>query len=82
MGGVLRAQAESLDWTDVSSSNVGAVAYAPDFARLFVRFLNGSLYAYEAVSPETHAAFLAAPSKGRWVWDVLRAGGYAYTLVK
>ena len=80
---VLSAQAESLDWTPVASSNVAAVAYSPDFARLFVRFKSGKRYAYEGVPAGVYQGLVAAPSKGEYVWSILRRKGkddrYVYT---
>ena len=58
--------------TPVSSSNVSAVGYDAPTHRLFVRFTNGSLYRYEGVTEATYRSFLAAPSKGQFVWQHLR----------
>jgi len=69
---VREAAIGSLDWISVSSTNVDAYAYAADFRRLYVSFLNGSVYSYEDVGPDVWEAFQAADSKGRFVWDVLR----------
>jgi hypothetical protein len=72
---VLSAQADSLDWTPVSSSNVQAVAYAADFARLFVRFKSGKRYAYEGVPLGVFQGLLGAASKGEYVHSIIRAKG-------
>lgn len=75
MSAVLRAEADSLEWTPVRSSNVAAVAYNPTFARLFVRFKGGKTYAYDQVPKAIYDAFLVSPSKGRFVFYVLREKG-------
>lgn len=75
MSAVLAAQADSLDWTPVSSSNVQAVAYAADFRRLFIRFKSGQRYAYEGVPAGVFQGLLAAPSKGEYVFFLLRNKG-------
>lgn len=75
MSAVLAAQADSLDWTAVSSSNVQAVAYAADFARLFIRFKSGQRYAYEGVPLGVFQGLLAAPSKGEYVFAIIRRKG-------
>lgn len=74
-----------LDWRNVTSSNVEAGAYLTDFHRLFLRFKSGSVYRYDGVDPGMWGGFLSAPSKGRWVYWVLRNGGrddqFAYSRV-
>lgn len=71
---VLRAEADSLDWHGVTSSNVDRVAYSADFARLYVKF-KSSLYVYHDVPPSVFADFLAAPSKGKFVHREIRNNG-------
>lgn len=51
--------------TPVISSNVQSVGYAPETKTLAVQFKSGGLYHHEDVSPEAHAAFMAAESKGK-----------------
>ncbi len=48
----------------VDSSAIAEIGYLGRERTLLVRFRSGEGYAYFAVPPETHAAFLAAPSKG------------------
>ena len=47
------------------SSAIAAVGHDPAWRTLFVRFRAGGTNAYLDVSPQTAAAFLAAPSPGR-----------------
>ncbi len=46
------------------SSNIAAIGYAPDVQLLQVRYRDGAQYQWLNVSPEAHAALMAAPSKG------------------
>ena len=48
----------------VESSNIQAVAYDAAERILKVSFKSGKTYHYLGCAPETHAAFLAAPSLG------------------
>lgn len=62
----------------LGSTNVGAIWYAWEPRRLFVRFLDGSLYAYENVPLDVAVGMVETDSPGRYVWNVLRADAYAY----
>lgn len=66
----------------LGSSNVGSVWYHWQASRLFVRFLDGSLYCYEAVPLEVAAGMIETDSPGRYVWTVLRGNGYAHKLLE
>lgn len=63
--------------TPVESSNLAAVGYDPAQRTLYVEFKGGGLYAYADVPPATHAALMAAPSKGRYLNAEVK-GAYAY----
>lgn len=71
--------------TPVSSSNVAAVGYHPDFRRLYVRFKNGQAYRYEDVPAEVYRMLMVADSKGGFIHRVIRGNGsdsiYAYSRV-
>lgn len=60
------------DMTAVSSSNVASIGYDADFQILQVLFRGGGLYQYDPVSPQLWWQFQQAPSKGRFVQQVLR----------
>lgn len=74
------------NWQHVHSSNVSSVAYNPSFHRLYIEFKRRkgghSVYQYEDVPPDIHDQMLAAASKGRFVYYVIRNNGsdseYAY----
>ena len=65
---------------EVQSSNVQAIGYDADTKRLFVQFKKSGLYQYDNVPEVIHQSFLAAPSKGQFVWQQLR-GHYSYTKI-
>ncbi len=82
MSGVLLSQYADLPQIPVSSTNVAAFAYADDFDRMYVEYLNGSVYAYETVSAAEWSSALNAASKGGWVDKVLKKGQKAYRRVR
>ncbi len=58
--------------TKVVSSNVHSVGYDFGSETLHVDFNDGSRYRYFDVPEAVYDAFLAAPSKGSFVWTTLR----------
>lgn len=62
----------------VGSSNVDEFWWSWQNRRLFVRFLDGSLYAYEGVGLDVARGMIETDSHGRYVWNVLRAQGFPY----
>lgn len=66
-----------MDWQEVSSSNVAAIAYDPDASELYVRFHSGAEYVYLAVPASVYDGFMEAPSKGRYLNDAIK-GKYEY----
>lgn len=81
----LLAEWESLPKAPVSSSNVAVVAYNWTAHRAFVSFKNGGLYAYEGVPEGVWLGFVHAPSKGQYLWRIIRNNGqdnrYACTTI-
>lgn len=77
---------EGIVYIDVQSSNVAAVGYDTAFSRLWVKFDSGAVYKYERVPSYVYLDFLRAPSKGVFLWEVIRGNGtdsvYAYTRVR
>lgn len=70
----LSAEADAADWVPVRSSNVEAVAYVEAFGRMYLRFKSGERYAYKCPRA-VYDGLLAAPSKGQYVFYVVRAKG-------
>lgn len=52
--------------TIVQSSSIKSVGYSPRKQVLEVEFIAGSVYQYQGVPAEVHAALMAADSKGRY----------------
>ena len=65
------------EWHSVSSSNVDVIRYLERQRQLEVLFKDGSIYAYYGPTRDVFEAFLAATSKGQFVWQQLR-GKFAY----
>ncbi|HEX9774116.1 MAG TPA: KTSC domain-containing protein [Actinomycetota bacterium] len=65
----------------VDSSSIEAIGYDAARRELHVRFLNGGVYVYSAVSPETHRALMDAESKGRYLNLEIKPG-HAYRLAR
>lgn len=55
-----------MNWTSVYSSNVNAVAYDTSTSTLYVRFNNGSEYAYPSANISLYNGMLSAPSVGQY----------------
>lgn len=72
---------KSGSWLFVSSSNVHEWRYLWEDEVLEVEFLSGSIYQYYGVSMDTARDFFNTLSPGRFVWHILRAQGYDYTLL-
>lgn len=72
---VIAAYLRDLDWVSVQSTNVRRVGYLPDFRYLFVEFKGGATYLYEQVDAGVWEGLKAAPSKGQYVFYVLRNKG-------
>ncbi len=56
----------------VDSTAIMSIDYDPPSRVLFVRFVDGDLYAYFGVPRSTYDAFLAAESKGRFLAEQVR----------
>ena len=59
------------------STAIRTFSYDSESRTLFVTFIDGDLYAYKTVEPETYAAMTATISKGRFFSRRIR-GHYAY----
>lgn len=65
---------EDLNWSDVESSNLAAVAYANE--ELFVRFKNKNVFRYDRVPQEVYDGLINADSKGSYFAQNIK-GKYA-----
>ncbi len=68
---------EELPLVPVGSSNIDASGYDPATQTLKVQFKNGGIYEYPNVTEELARAFSEAPSKGKFVAQILRPLGTA-----
>lgn len=64
----------------VDSTNIDAIGYSAAECAAFIRFKSGGLYRYADVPPETAAAFMDAPSKGRY-FRAAFAGKFTHTKI-
>lgn len=62
------------DTITMASTNVGEIWWNWRNQRLFVEFLDGSLYQYLDVPLSIVVKFIETASPGRYVWNVLRVG--------
>ncbi|WP_184723553.1 KTSC domain-containing protein [Caulobacter sp.] len=56
----------------VQSTAIAEIGYTPEHGKLFVTFNDGDEYVYVGVPERVSAAFLRAPSKGRFFQRVIR----------
>lgn len=56
------------------SSNVAAAGYDPMEQILRIQFQNGGTYDYHGVDADLAKAFEDAPSKGKFISDILKPG--------
>ncbi len=83
----VEGESQAIAWIPMGSSNVDAIAWveAADY-KLFVRFHDkgdgkgSAVYQYD-VNEDVYDSFFSASSPGRYVWFVLRKGGYPYRRV-
>lgn len=72
-------QLATIEWVEVDSSNVKAVAYDPATEILAVRFANGGLYSYADVTQTVFTGLAGAQSVGKYLNTVIK-GVHPYTL--
>lgn len=69
-----------MNWKSVSSSNLDAVAYDAGTSTLYVRFNNGSTYAYDGVPQSQYNGLMSAGSHGGYLASNIK-GSYSYRKV-
>lgn len=67
--------------TIVKSSTIQSVGYDPVAQTLEVEFNGGATYHYHNVPPETHAAFMASDSQGKFLHANIK-GKYEFKKVE
>jgi hypothetical protein len=72
------SEARPREWVDVASTRVASMRYDDGLRQVQVRFADGTPWVYEDVPEEVYEMFLAAPSKGRFINDVLNDYPYRH----
>jgi len=62
----------------LTSSNIKAAGYDSLRNELFVEFVSGPVYRYDAVPASIWNALLAAPSHGKFLREAVQLKGYRY----
>lgn len=73
-----------VEWEVVDSSNVHSALYDFQTLEFYVRFLRSGpddIYRYHMTTPEEWADFMAADSKGGWIWDNAIDGNWPFDLL-
>jgi hypothetical protein len=65
----------------VNSSNLAAVGYSLESAILEVEFRHGGIYQYFGVPLLVYQGLLSAASKGAYLNEIVKRGGYRYSRV-
>lgn len=66
-----------IDWIEVESSNIAAIAYVKEEEEMLVQFNNSRVYSYSDVTVEVFESFKAADSKGKYFNEHIK-GVYDY----
>jgi hypothetical protein len=70
-----------MEMITVSSSNVHAISYSAEAATLQVQFINGGIYEYQGIPQEIYEGLMAAGSKGQFLDQYIKKGGYPYSKI-
>lgn len=71
-----------MDYTPVSSSNVAAIGYDDASSTLGVQFLDGSEYHYYGVPRDLYDGLMGAQSKGGFLSQFIKKGGFKYSRIQ
>lgn len=69
----VRHSLDQIEMLPVVSTNIAAIGYSDVFSVLQVDFLNGTRYRYFDIPAQVFRDFLAAPSKGRYLNNVIKS---------
>lgn len=67
---------KKIDWTEVESSNIEAIAFDEKTQTICVKFIHGGIYSYIGASMEIYMSFRHAPSMGSYLHNVIKAFPY------
>lgn len=65
----------------VSSSNIESIGYDETTQILEVAFLTGAIYQYYGVPDQLYQGLMSASSKGTYLNQYIKKGGFAYSQV-
>lgn len=68
-----------MEMISVNSSTISQIGYEPNSASLVVEFHNGTRYTYHGVPVDVFEAFSESGSKGQFLSQVIKKGGYSYS---
>lgn len=63
----------------VNSSNVESIGYDADSATLRIVYVKGGIYEYQGVPMEEYEGLMNAASKGEYVNQIIKKGGYPFS---
>lgn len=66
----------------VKSSDIESIGYDSATGVLEVKFLGGSAYQYNGVEPDIYSGLMKASSKGSYLANHIKRGGYSYRKLK
>lgn len=67
---------KKIDWTEVESSNIEAIAFDEKTQTICVKFIHGGIYSYIGANMEIYMNFRHAPSMGQYLHNVIKAFPY------
>ncbi|HCW08627.1 MAG TPA: KTSC domain-containing protein [Cytophagales bacterium] len=70
-----------MEMIPVNSSNVGSIGYDPESATLRIEYLKGGIYDYQGVPFEVYEGLVGAASKGDFVNQFIKKGGYPFAKI-
>lgn len=71
-----------MDLKPIESSNLKAIGHDAEAKELHIEFQGGSVFAYDGVTEELHAALMAAESKGKFFHEKIKNGGFKFRKIK
>ena len=68
-----------MEMQPVSSTDLAAVGYDYENAALRIEFIKGGVYEYQGVPSDIYEGLMAATSKGQFLNQYIKKGGYPYS---
>ena len=65
----------------VKSGDIESIGYDRDIGVMEVKFVNGGLYQYSGIEPGLYDGLMQAESKGSYLANYVKRGGYNYRKV-